>query len=78
MEPSMAFFIPLTYVTFFQFNSVTSSMLFTKNSKLLNKRKQKFLYMPGGQEKTPLKVKNGIILLLSSNWKQIRKNWFNA
>ena len=63
----MAFFISLTYVKLFKFNSVSSPILFTKNSKLLNERKQKFLYMTGGQEKTPLKFKNGLILLLSAN-----------
>ena len=39
-----AFFIPLTYVIFCQFYSITSPVLFTKN-KLWNDRKQGFSYI---------------------------------
>ena len=38
----MAFFTPLTCVTLRQFYSITSPVLFTKNSKLRNDRKEDF------------------------------------
>ena len=41
----MAFFIPITYFTHFQFYFFTSPVLFTKNSKFWNHRKEYFLYM---------------------------------
>ena len=40
----MAFFIPFTCVTLCQFYSITSPVLFTKNNKLWNERKEDFLY----------------------------------
>ena len=40
----MTVFIPLTYVIFCQFYSITIPILFTKNNKLWNKRKKGFLH----------------------------------
>ena len=41
----MAFRIQFTNVTFCQFYSITSPVVFTKNNKLWNKRKDNFLYI---------------------------------
>ena len=41
----MAFCIPFTSVTFCQFYSITSPVLFNKNNKLWNKRKENFWYI---------------------------------
>ena len=41
----MTFFFPFTCVSFSQFYSITFPVLFTKNSKLWNKRKEDFLYI---------------------------------
>ena len=41
----IAFFISLSCVTFSQFYSITSLVLFTENNKLWNERKEGFLYI---------------------------------
>ena len=41
----VTFFIPFTSASHCQFNSVTFPVLFPKNNKLFNERKEYFLYM---------------------------------
>ena len=41
----MAFFISFTFVTLCQIHTFTSSVLFSKNKKLWNERKEDFLYI---------------------------------
>ena len=41
----IAFFIPFTCVTLCQFHPILSSVLFTKNNKLWNERKEEVFYI---------------------------------
>ena len=41
----MAFFIPFTCIALSQFYSITSPVLFTKNNKIWNEKKEDFLYI---------------------------------
>ena len=58
---TMAFFVPLTCVTRSQFYYITSLVLFTKNNKLWNERKEDFfVYMAASAYHISREVENRV------------------